>query len=64
MSKSTDINNLPNINVLSESAGDEDNTIHEVLAEIQNENEAQLNGPPVPIEAVEAVEVVEVVVID
>ena len=54
MNKSTDINNLPNINNLTESAGDEDNTIHEVLAEIQNENEAQLNGgPPVPIDAVQ-----------
>ena len=53
MNKSTDINNLPNINNLTESAGDEDNTIHEVLAEIQHENEAQLNGPPVPIEAVQ-----------
>ena len=54
MNKSTDINNLPNINNLTESAGDEDATIHEVLAEIQNENDAQLNGgPPVPIEAVQ-----------
>ena len=54
MSKSTSINNLPNINNLTETAGDEDNTIHEVLAEIQNENEAQLNnGPPVPIESVQ-----------
>lgn len=54
MNKSTDINNLPNINNLTESAGDEDATIHEVLAEIQNENVAQLNGgPPVPIEAVQ-----------
>ena len=43
MNKSTDINNLPNINNLTESAGDEDATIHEVLAEIQNENDAQLN---------------------
>ena len=54
MNKSTDINNLPNINNLTESAGDEDATIHEVLAEIQNENDAQLSGgPPVPIEAVQ-----------
>ena len=53
MNKSTDINNLPNINNLTESAGDEDNTIHEVLAEIQNENEAQFNGPQVPIEAIQ-----------
>lgn len=54
MNKSTDINNLPNINNLTESAGDEDTTIHEVLAEIQNENDAQFNGgPPVPIEAVQ-----------
>lgn len=54
MSKSTSINNLPNINNLTETTGDEDNTIHEVLAEIQNENEAQLNnGPPVPIESVQ-----------
>lgn len=54
MSKSTSINNLPNINNLTETTGDEDNTIHEVLAEIQNENEAQLNnGPPIPIESVQ-----------
>ena len=34
MSKSTDINNLPNISTLSESAGDEVHTIHEVIVEI------------------------------
>ena len=53
MNKSTDISNLPNINNLTETAGDEDNTIHEVLAEIQNENEAQINGPQVPMEAMQ-----------
>ena len=53
MNKSTDISNLPNINNLTETAGDEDNTIHEVLAEIQNENEAQTNGPQIPMEAMQ-----------
>ena len=49
MSQSTNINQLPNINQTNHD--DEDNAIHEVLAEIQNENNAQQNGnPQVPIE--------------
>lgn len=42
----TDINQLPNINSISNE--NEDNTIHEVLAEIQNENQAQQQGNPQP----------------
>lgn len=48
MSKSTNINSLPNINELDTNVNDDDATIHEVLAEIQDENEAQLNGNPKP----------------
>lgn len=52
MSQSTDINQLPNINQSNHE--DEDNAIHEVLAEIQNENNAQQNGnPQVPIETIQ-----------
>ncbi len=43
---STNINQLPDINNISQE--DEDNTIHEVLAEIQNENQAQQQGNPAP----------------
>ena len=43
---STNINQLPDINNISQD--DEDNTIHEVLAEIQNENNAQQQGNPAP----------------
>ena len=50
--QSTNINQLPNINDISRE--DEDNAIHEVLAEIQNENNAQQNGnPEVPVDIVE-----------
>lgn len=43
---STNINQLPDINNISHE--DEDNTIHEVLAEIQNENQAHQQGNPSP----------------
>jgi hypothetical protein len=46
MGSSTNIEQLPNINTLT--ADDEDNTIHEVLAEIQNENQAHQQGNPLP----------------
>tara|TARA_B110000259_G_scaffold49535_1_gene58099 strand:- start:4598 stop:5125 length:528 start_codon:yes stop_codon:yes gene_type:complete len=46
MENSTNINQLPNINNVSQD--DEDNTIHEVLAEIQNENHAHHQGNPNP----------------
>jgi len=49
---STNINQLPNINNISQE--DEDNTIHEVLAEIQNENMAHQQGnPPPPIDSIQ-----------
>jgi len=52
MSQSTNINQLPNINQTNHD--DEDNAIHEVLAEIQNENNAHQNGnPQVPIETMQ-----------
>lgn len=52
MSSSTNINQLPNINSISQE--DDDNTIHEVLAEIQNENQAQqLGNPPPPMETMQ-----------
>lgn len=44
--QSTNINQLPDINNISQE--DEDNAIHEVLAEIQNENMAQQQGNPQP----------------
>lgn len=44
--QSTSINQLPDINNIAQD--DEDNTIHEVLAEIQNENQAQQQGNPQP----------------
>ena len=46
MSDTTNINQLPDINNISQE--DEDNAIHEVLAEIQNENMAQQQGNPQP----------------
>lgn len=48
MSRSTSINQLPSINQVSQQ-DDEDNAIHEVLAEIQNEQDIQ-NGKAPPID--------------
>ena len=48
MSRSTNINQLPSINQVSQQ-DDEDNAIHEVLAEIQNEQDIQ-NGKAPPID--------------
>tara|TARA_B100000941_G_scaffold123729_1_gene87443 strand:- start:568 stop:1086 length:519 start_codon:yes stop_codon:yes gene_type:complete len=48
MSRSTNINQLPSINQVSQQ-DDEDNAIHEVLAEIQNEQDIQ-NGKTPPID--------------
>jgi hypothetical protein len=55
MNRSTNINELPNIQQINQEQNkteeniDEDNTIHEVLQEIENENFASQNGnPPVP----------------
>jgi hypothetical protein len=47
--KSTNINELPNLNSLA-TQNDEDDAIAEVLEEIQNENDAQENGPTIPME--------------
>ena len=43
MSRSTSINQLPSINQVSQQ-DDEDNAIHEVLAEIQNEQDWKLRS--------------------
>ena len=48
MSRSTSINQLPSINQVSQQ-DDGDNAIHEVLAEIQNEQDIQ-NGKAPPID--------------
>ena len=47
--KSTNINELPSLNSLA-TQNDEDDAIAEVLEEIQNENDAQENGPTIPME--------------
>tara|TARA_B100001939_G_C16700666_1_gene512645 strand:+ start:97 stop:726 length:630 start_codon:yes stop_codon:yes gene_type:complete len=47
--KSTNINELPSLNSLA-THNDEDDAIAEVLEEIQNENDAQDNGPSPPME--------------
>jgi hypothetical protein len=55
MNRSTNINELPNIQQINQEQNkteenmEEDNTIHEVLQEIENENFASQNGnPPIP----------------
>tara|TARA_Y100001970_G_scaffold292935_1_gene436670 strand:+ start:2122 stop:2748 length:627 start_codon:yes stop_codon:yes gene_type:complete len=48
--KSTNINELPSLSSLA-TQNDEDDAIAEVLEEIQNENDAQENGPQPPMES-------------